>query len=264
MSTPPDGLTPADVTNLEALARAIARDRDVLFITGAGLSADSGLPTYRGVGGLYDGTDTESGMPIEDALHIDTFRRRPHLTWHHIRTIAQACDGARPNRGHHIIAALEQSLDRVVVLTQNVDGFHTKAGSRSVIQIHGDLSQLECTQCAWSSPMPALSTLPPVPRCPVCASIARPPVVLFGEALPPAQVERYEAELGRGFGVVVSVGTSSLFPYIAAPVQIIQSAGGLAAEINPSATVVSPVVDLRIRSGAAASLDYLGTLLGIG
>ena len=264
MSSIPPGLTEADVTNLDALARAIEQDRDVLFITGAGLSADSGLPTYRGVGGLYNGTDTESGMPIEDALHIDTFRRRAHLTWHHIRTIASACTGAHPNRGHHVIASLEQQLDRVVVLTQNVDGFHVRAGSQNVIEIHGNLSQLHCPQCGWSSPMPPLPTLPPVPRCPECAGITRPPVVLFGEALPEAEVARYEAELRRGFGVVVSVGTSSLFPYIAAPIQLIQSAGGLAAEINPAPTVVSPAVDLRIRGSAAASLDHLGSLLGIG
>ncbi len=264
MPTPEAPLSTTDRTNLDALARAIERDRDVLFITGAGLSADSGLPTYRGVGGLYDHSATDSGMSIEDALHIDTFRRRPHLTWHHIRTIAETCEGARPNRGHHVIAALESALDRVVVLTQNVDGFHTRAGSRSVIEMHGSLGRLECTQCDWSAEAPDLSTLPPVPRCPVCTGITRPPVVLFGEALPEAAVQQYEAELHRGFGVVVSVGTSSLFPYISAPVQIVQGAGGIAAEINPGSTAVSPIIDLRIRAGAATSLDYLGQRLGIG
>ena len=103
-----------------------------------------------------------------------------------------------------------------------------------------------------------------MPRCPVCTGITRPPVVLFGEALPEAAVQQYEAELNRGFGVVVSVGTSSLFPYISAPVQIVQGAGGLAAEINPGSTTVSPIIDLRIRAGAATSLDYLGQRLGIG
>jgi NAD-dependent deacetylase len=264
MSTTPEPLSPSDQTNLQALARAIERDQDVLFITGAGLSADSGLPTYRGVGGLYDGVDTDSGMPIEEALSIDVFRRRPHLTWHHIRTIADACAGAQPNRGHVVLATLERVLSRMVVLTQNVDGFHTRAGSRNVIEIHGNLARLVCTRCDWQASMPALSTLPPVPRCPVCSSIARPPVVLFGEALPEEAVQRYEAELNRGFGVVVSVGTSSLFPYIAAPVQVVQGAGGLAAEINPGSTAVSPIIDLRIRAGAAASLHHLGTLLGIG
>jgi len=263
MSPTTDGFTQNDITSLEALARAIQRDRDVLFITGAGLSADSGLPTYRGVGGLYEGDATEGGMPIEEALHIDIYRRRPHITWHHIRTIAQACEDAQPNRGHHIIAAMEQALDRVVVLTQNVDGFHRRAGSRNILQLHGSLSRLICQQCGWSGPMPRLADLPPVPRCPGCASIVRPPVVLFGEALPEAEVTRYEAEMARGFGVVVSVGTSSLFPYITAPIQVVQAAGGIAAEINPSATVVSPIVDLRVRAGAAQSLEYLGSLLGI-
>jgi NAD-dependent deacetylase len=264
MSTQNTPLSDTDRTNLEALARAIERDRDVLFITGAGLSADSGLPTYRGVGGLYDGTETASGMSIEEALHIDTFKRRAHLTWHHIRAIADACAGARPNRGHHVIAAMEQVLDRVVVLTQNVDGLHHKAGSQNVIEMHGNLERLDCTNCGWSAPTPPLDTLPPVPRCPVCASITRPPVVLFGEALPATAVRQYESELGRGFSVVVSVGTSSLFPYISAPVQLVQAAGGLAAEVNPSSTTVSPIVDLRIRAGAAVSLSHLAALLGIG
>ena len=264
MTTPEALLSATDRSNLEALARAIERDRDVLFITGAGLSADSGLPTYRGVGGLYEDTATASGMSIEAALHIDTFKRRAHLTWHHIRAIADACAGAHPNRGHHVIAAMERALDRVVVLTQNVDGFHRRSGSQNVIQMHGNLDRLACTTCDWSARAPSLDTLPPVPRCPVCASIARPPVVLFGEALPHTAVQQYEAELARGFSVVVSVGTSSLFPYISAPVQLVQAAGGLAAEINPSSTAVSPIVDLRIRAGAAASLNHLGALLGIG
>jgi len=264
MSSTPATLRPEDITAIEALARSIERDGDVLFITGAGLSADSGLPTYRGVGGLYQDSDAEEGMSIEQALSASVFRRRPDITWKHIRRIAQAGVGAAPNRGHQVIAALAARLPRVVVLTQNVDGLHEAAGSPDVIAIHGDVSSLQCTGCSWSSPMPELSELPPVPRCPVCASVARPPVVLFEEMLPEPAVERYHTELSQGFGVVVSVGTSGQFPYITAPVRHIQSGGGLAAEINPTPTSLSPVVDLRIRAGAALALGHLGKLMGLG
>ena len=253
-----------DTIAIEALARSIERDGDVLFITGAGLSADSGLPTYRGVGGLYSERDTEEGMSIEEALSASVFERRPDITWKHIRNIAKAGAGATPNRGHQVIAALATRLPRVVVLTQNVDGLHEAAGSPHVIPIHGDVSSLQCTECEWTAPMPDVDELSPVPRCPICMSVARPPVVLFEEMLPEPAVERYHSELSQGFGVVVSVGTSGQFPYITAPVRHIQSGGGLAAEINPAPTSLSPVVDLRIRTGAALALGHLGTLLGLG
>lgn len=257
-------LSATDQAAIEALARALEQDGDVLFITGAGLSADSGLPTYRGVGGLYEGQATPSGMSIEEALSLPVFLRRPDLTWRHLRNVIQAGQGARPNRGHQVIAALSRRLPRVVVLTQNIDGLHTLAGSSDVIEIHGHARQLECGGCGRVTPAPNWEALPAVPRCPVCTTVLRPPVVLFGEALPSAAVERLERELRRGFAVVVSVGTSSRFPYIAAPVQLVQQAGGLAAELNPGTTPVSPLVDLRIRGGAAEALGRLGQHLGLG
>jgi len=264
MSSPEAALRSEDITAIQALARSLERDGDVLFITGAGLSADSGLPTYRGVGGLYADRDAEESMSIEEALSAAVFQRRPDITWKHIHRVAKAGAGAVPNRGHQVIAALSARLPRVVVLTQNVDGLHEAAGSPDVIAIHGDVGSLACTDCSWSTLMPDLDGLPPVPRCPVCASVTRPPVVLFEEMLPASAVERYHAELSQGFGVVVSVGTSGQFPYITAPVRHIQASGGLAAEINPEPTSLSPVVDLRIRAGAALALGHLGQLMGLG
>ena len=107
--------------------------RRLFFVTGAGLSAESGLPTYRGVGGLYDGGVTEEGMAIEDVLSCHTFARRPELTWKYIAQIERTCRGARHNEAHRIIAELERRFERVTVLTQNVDGFHISAGSTNVI-----------------------------------------------------------------------------------------------------------------------------------
>src|ERR1043165_727876 len=132
----------------ERVAERLAGRKLILFITGAGLSAESGLPTYRGIGGLYSTADTEHGVPIEVALSGPMFRQRPELTWHHIARIEEAVRGAKPSAAHALIARLECEHE-VVVLTQNVDGLHGMAGSTQVIDIHGDCRQLMCTRCTF-------------------------------------------------------------------------------------------------------------------
>lgn len=246
------------------LAARLQRDPSVLFITGAGVSADSGLPTYRGVGGLYDSSGVEEGMPIEEALSGHMFRRNPDLTWKYIRQIEAACRGAKPNRAHTVMAALEQRLSRVVVLTQNVDGLHRAAGSREVIEIHGDVHDLRCTMCPYTDRVEDYAAMPPgAPDCPQCASVLRPRVVLFGEMLPTKAVQRLEAELDRGFDLVFSVGTTSVFPYIAAPVYRANREGGVSVEINPGVSEVSHDVQHRIELGAADAMGALGDRLGV-
>ncbi len=244
------------VAEVAALLGAASR---ILFITGAGISADSGLPTYRGVGGLYNDTDTEDGVPIEVALSGQMFARRPELTWRHIAQIERACRGHLPNPGHEVIARVESLPDKhVCVLTQNVDGFHRAAGSQNVIDIHGDVHDLYCPACEWEAVVTDyahLDVLPP--RCPTCTAVIRPDVVLFGEMLPGAKIRRLESELRRGFDLVFTVGTSSLFPYIAQPVFLAAREGVATVEINPGYTDVSGVVDHHIRAGAAASLTAI-------
>ncbi len=239
------------------LAQLIAGDASLLFVTGAGISADSGLPTYRGVGGLYDDAHTPDGIAIEDALSGPMFQRDPGLTWRYIAQIEQACRGAQPNVAHRVIASLERRLSRVVVLTQNVDGLHARAGSRELIAIHGDIHRLQCTRCDWRQRVSDYAGLAPLPRCPACDAVIRPGVVLFGEQLPTRETERLQAELELGFDAVVSVGTSSGFPYIAAPVQFTNAGGGVSFEINPGESAVSRLVSRRIRQGAAAAFSAL-------
>ncbi len=246
---------PPDRRAVEAAARILARARSVLFVTGAGVSADSGLPTYRGVGGLYESDATEEGLPIEVLLSGETFARRPERTWKYLGAIERACRGARPNSAHEAIAALERTKERVVVLTQNVDGLHRAAGSRDVIEIHGDVHDLRCTRCPWSLRVESYEGLELPPRCPDCAAPARPAVVLFGERLPAAAVSRLERELARGFEAVFSVGTTSVFPYVAAPVLMARSWGAASVEVNPGETAVSDAVDVRLRTGAAAAME---------
>ena len=245
---------PLDPAAVAAAARILAKSESVLFVTGAGISAESGLPTYRGVGGLYDAGDTEEGLPIEVLLSGDTLLSRPDRTWKYLGAIERACRGARPNAAHEAIAKLERERPRVVVLTQNVDGLHRAAGSRNVIEIHGDVHDLTCTRCPWQERVGDYEGLEVPPRCPRCSAPVRPAVVLFGEMLPRAAVERLEEELRLGFDAVFSVGTTSVFPYVAAPVLMARARGAWTVEVNPGETEVSHVVDVRLRCGAAAAL----------
>lgn len=244
---------------LHTIAARLQDASRLLFITGAGLSADSGLPTYRGVGGLYDDADTEEGLPIEEVLSGHMFRRRPKLTWRHILEIERACRGARPNRGHEVIAALEATHD-VTVLTQNIDGLHLKAGSTQIIDIHGDVHHLTCTRCDWRETVDDYEGFPELPTCPTCGAVIRPEVVLFGEMLDGQKLHALQTGLAMGYDLIFSVGTSSLFPYIAMPVVEGRHHGALTVEINPGDTEVSRAVHHKIRAGAAETLDALHQL----
>jgi NAD-dependent deacetylase len=253
-----------DPTVLDRVSEVFARATSALFITGAGISADSGLPTYRGIGGLYEDATTEEGIAIEDALSGDMLRERPEVCWKYIHQIERACRGATWNRGHEVLALMEGRYDRSWVLTQNVDGFHRRAGSNNVIEIHGDVHKLACTRCAYRDIVEDFAVLAIPPRCPDCGAIVRPEVVLFGEMLPVDAVAALERELRRGFDLVVSIGTTSVFPYIAAPVVLARRAGRDTVEINPGTTDVSHVVAHRIRSRAAVALDAIWRRLEAG
>lgn len=239
---------------VEGVAQLLAQARSALFITGAGISADSGLPTYRGVGGLYDKRDHESGLPIESLLSGEMMARHPEVVWKYVHDVELACRTATPNRGHEIIALLEEKIPRVVVFTQNVDGFHRAAGSKNVIAIHGDVHDLRCTRCQWRKTVADYATLTFPPKCPRCASVVRPDVVLFGEPLPEAPFQKFEEEVARGFDIVFSIGTSALFPYVARPVLLAKAEGKPTIEINPAPTELSDVVDYRIVAGARHAL----------
>ncbi len=240
----------------------MAAAESLLFITGAGISAPSGIPTYRGIGGLYNDADPEEGLSIEEALSGEMLRRRPEITWRYIHQIEKASRGKTFNRGHELIALAEQRCSRVWVLTQNVDGFHKKAGSRNVIDIHGDIHELRCTGCDGCSTVDDYRELAPLPMCSSCGEVVRPEVVLFGELLPFEKVELMRKELKRGFDVVFSVGTTSVFPYIMEPVVDAGRRGKLTVEINPGRTTLSDDVDVRLAEGAVTALeDGLSRLL---
>ena len=242
------------------VARAIEQAERILIITGAGLSADSGLPTYRGINGLYNGLTAE-GMPIEEALSGPVLQRNPALCWKYLAELGRACLGAEPNAGHRAIAELQRRKPHCWVLTQNIDGFHRRAGSpdERLISIHGDMEPLYCQSCGagGESLLRSLERELP-PRCPGCGGVLRPPVVLFEEMLPEPAIDQLYSELHKGFEVVLVVGTTASFPYIAEPVRRTSQAGGFTVEINPGLTALSHSVDVRLEGKA---LDVLENLL---
>ena len=242
---------------IDEIAGRLKDCSSILFVTGAGISADSGLPTYRGIGGLYEQESTEDGIPIEAALSGAMFERDPALTWKYIHQIERACREAGPNRAHEVIAEFERRFDRVWTLTQNVDGLHHAAGSERVIDIHGDVHRLVCTRCGHRWRVVNYAALDIPPSCAECDSLVRPEVVLFGEMLPFDRVRLLQAELSKGFDAVFTIGTTSVFPYIAEPVVDARRRGRMTVEVNPGTSEVSHIVDFRLRLGAADVMDLL-------
>ena len=162
-------LSQDDVRAIDHTVQAMGRARRLLFITGAGMSADSGLPTYRGRDGLYRAQQTTPhGLSIEQALSGPMLGIHPEITWHYLLELEKSTRGASPNRGHRVIAEMDEYFDAVWILTQNVDGLHQSAGSKNVLDVHGNLHQLQCTQCGNRTPAPDYSQLDLPPRCSEC------------------------------------------------------------------------------------------------
>ncbi|MBX9761817.1 MAG: NAD-dependent deacylase [Pseudomonadaceae bacterium] len=242
------------------VAQVIKQAERILLVTGAGLSADSGLPTYRGVGGLYNG-HTAEGLPIETALSSHMLQRDPALCWKYLAELGKACLGAQANAGHYAIAELQRRKPQCWLLTQNIDGYHRAAGSPMdrVIEIHGELAPLYCQSCgAVDAELAAHLERPLPPLCKQCAGVLRPPVVLFEEMLPEQAIGTLYDEVRKGFEVVISIGTSASFPYIVEPLLRTRQAGGFTVEINPQRTDLSGRVNVHLQGRA---LDVLPELL---
>lgn len=233
----------------------LRESKSVFVVTGAGISADSGLPTYRGIGGLYDNKDTEDGIPIEKALSGPVFRKTPEITWKYLAEIERGARQATHNRGHEVLAEMERHFDRFWILTQNIDGFHTSAGSNNVIEIHGNMHRLKCTQCNLMQEHENYEGFSIPPMCPECGAMQRPDVILFEEQLPTDALETLYRESQQLFDLVISIGTSSYFPYIMQPVMLAHQLGIPTIEINPGETSLSDLVDVHLKERASIVLN---------
>jgi NAD-dependent deacetylase len=235
----------------------LGKSNRLLIITGAGISADSGLPTYRGLGGLYENSATEDNVSVEEAISAKMLKWRPELCWKYLLQIESACRQAGWNRGHQVIFEMERYFRDVMVLTQNIDGFHISAGSEQVVEVHGNLNSVHCIICDYNRETSNWKNLKLPPECPRCGGLMRPNVVLFGENLPENALRRVSDFVQQKVDVCFSIGTSSLFEYIAWPFIQASVKGGFTIEINPGDTPVSEYASITIRDKSATSLDQI-------
>ena len=243
---------------LRALAERIGPALRVTVMTGAGVSAASGIPTFRGPGGLW-----RTHRP-EDLATREAFAHDPALVWEWYAWRREKVASCQPNAAHDVLARWSQrDFTSVRVVTQNVDDLHIRAGTRDLIRLHGSLWEIECFNgCAhgvspWRDdhvPLPDA-----VPRCPHCGGHARPAVVWFGESLDPGDVDR--ASDATACDVFLTVGTSAVVYPAAGFVRHAKSQGAFTAEINLEQTPASSLVDLSILGAAEDVLPQLDQLL---
>jgi NAD-dependent deacetylase len=241
---------------LNDLASRIGSARRVTVMTGAGVSAASGVPTFRGPDGLW------RRYRPEELATPEAFARDPALVWEWYAWRRETVAACRPNAAHDVLARWSQR-DGVRLITQNVDDLHLRAGTRDLVRLHGSLWEIKCfAGCArgappWREERVPLPDMPP--RCPHCRGHARPAVVWFGESLDPADVDR--ALEATACDVFLAVGTSAVVYPAAGFVHHARTRGAFTAEINLDETPASSLVDLSIRGPAEDILPALEQLL---
>ena len=224
------------------LAQWIAEAHDIVFFGGAGVSTESGIPDFRGAKGFYH---QEREIPLERVLSIDFFSACPgaYYAWFAEET---AREGVAPNAAHRFLAGLERAGKLKTVVTQNIDGLHQAAGSKRVLELHGNWTRLECTGCGARSTIDDFDEARAgrVPHCPSCSAVVRPDIVFYGEALDPATLEG--AVLAIAGADMLIVGGTSLAVYPAAGL-IDCYQGGRLVLMNATPTPYDGHADLIIR-----------------
>jgi NAD-dependent deacetylase len=235
-------------------ARAIRTSRQLVVLTGAGISKESGIPTFRdALEGLWSRYDPQQlATPA-------AFRRNPKLVWDWYQFRREIISPAQPNPGHVAIAALERCVAQVVVVTQNIDGLHQAAGSTDVIPLHGDIRQNKCfAACRGEPTLIDVSQLTwdveaGPPACPYCGAPVRPNVVWFNESLPVTALERALA-LSQTCDVMLVVGTSGLVVPVATLPYYARENGAVLIEVNPDETPITGLATLHLPGPAGEIL----------
>ncbi len=240
---------------IEYAAELLAKARHAVVLTGAGLSTPSGIPDFRSEGsGLWSRDE-----PLEVAS-MTTFRTNPAQFFHWFHPLASQIFNALPNPAHHAIAELEQKGRLQAVITQNIDMLHQKAGSRRVIEMHGTLRTLSCTQCyrqqGYEDYLPAFIKKGEIPHCPHCGAILKPDVILFGEQLPQKAWHEAQRE-ARACDLMIVVGSSlEVLPVAGLPMQAIDRGAHLII-INNSDTYLSVRADVVLPEDVAVVLPAI-------
>ncbi len=228
----------------EKVIRKLGQARKVAVLTGAGISAESGVPTFRGDDGLW------KKFRPEELANFDAFMKNPDLVWEWYNYRRKIVEEVRPNPGHFALIELEKLVPELVVITQNVDNLHQRAGSKNVVELHGNILRNRCLECGRVTTDEKLDFSHGAPRCPHCGGLLRPDVVWFGEMLPEDALRKaYEA--AETCDVFFSVGAAAVVYPAASLPEIAFRQGAFVIEINPEPTPVTEFahVSLRGKSG---------------
>jgi NAD-dependent deacetylase len=241
-----------DLTRAAEILRSAGR---VVAFTGAGVSAESGVPTFRGAGGLWEGHAVQQ-VATPEAFHAD-----PLMVWRFYDQRRINLTKVRPNPAHAVLARWQDRFPSYQLVTQNVDGLHHAAGAREVVELHGSIWRVRCVGCGReredrSAPLPDLP-----PRCSACGGLERPGVVWFGEYLPARAMALATAAV-EACDVLVVVGTSAVVYPAAGLVEVAASAGGKVIEVNPEASQVAHLAEVELRGPAGVVLPLLDELVG--
>lgn len=228
-------------------AEDILKARRAVAFTGAGISVESGIPDFRSPGGLWSRFD-----PMQYA-HISSFRRNPEKVWEMLKEMFSLTLGAKPNPAHHALAELERMGLLKVVITQNVDGLHQRAGSRDVIEYHGTQDWLVCLGCGWRRRSEGLDLEDLPPRCEHCHAVLKPDVVFFGEPIP-WQAQARAAEEASRCDLMLVVGTSAVVYPAAELPRMAKVRGAVIIEVNKEPTVLTGSISDYLIQGEAGKV----------
>lgn len=235
---------------IDLAAEKLRLARAVSVLTGSGISAESGIPTFRGEQGLW------KTYRAEELATPEAFRRQPDVVWEWYRYRRKLIRQAAPNPAHLALAELEQEKELFALITQNVDGLHRQAGSVKIFELHGNILQDRCMECgAQREAPPESDTAADLPRC-ACGSIFRPGVVWFGENLPAGVLEAAMHAAAQS-DVFMSIGTSSIVYPAAGLIEVAKSGGAFVIEINPEQTPHTQVADIHFAGAAGAILPKI-------
>ncbi len=239
---------------IRQIAERIKASTRVVVLTGAGISQESGVPTFRGADGLWQ------NFRAEELATPDAFHRDPVLVWRWYDWRRGLIKPLRPNPGHHALVELEQRIEAFTLLTQNVDGLHRAAGSENPIEIHGTIWRVRCLECrrAFENREVPIKILP---KCEVCGGLLRPDVVWFGESLDEKILHMTYTRLQRA-QVMLIVGTSGVVQPAASFGIVAKRAGAFVAELNRSNTPQSSLFDLSVQGKAGELLPRLVEYMG--
>ncbi|MFO0700907.1 MAG: NAD-dependent deacylase [Nitrospira sp.] len=229
-------------SDLGLVKHKLATARNITVLTGAGISADSGVPTFRGADGLW------RNYRAEDLATPDAFERDPRLVWEWYNWRRELIATKRPNAAHLGLVELERRAPAFWLITQNVDGLHRDAGSRNLSEIHGNIWRVRCTGCHAVEENRDLP-IAILPSCPHCGSLLRPNIVWFGESLPAADLQQCSQAL-RQCDLLLVIGTSGVVYPAAGFTSVAKDAGAFVVEINPDPTPQSSLVDVSLQGRA--------------